>query len=151
MAAIDLEKQVIGNRPGASDGEAAQSGKRRSLRVVIDIPVAVFGHDLDHKIFQERTTTLTVSAHGASVVLISNIDTQKPVLLVNSKTGAEAQCRIAHRKELDKGRLEIGFEFETPIPKFWAINFPPEDWNPADRKRPISPNRPSPLSKGVKK
>jgi len=119
---------------------------------VIDIAVEVFGHNLERKIFQEKTSTLTVSAHGASVVLNTNIDAQKPALLINCKTGATVQCRIAHRKELEKGRLEIGFEFENALPKFWAINFPPEDWNPADRKRPNLPSRPAAsISKGAKK
>jgi hypothetical protein len=152
MAAIDVDKRVTESRTGNSEGEAISAGKRRSLRVVIDIAVSVFGHDLEHKIFQEKTSTLTVSAHGASVVLNTNIDPQKPALLINCKTGATVQCRVAHRKELDKGRVEIGFEFENPLPKFWAINFPPEDWNPADRKRPNLPTRPAAtLSKGAKK
>jgi PilZ domain len=152
MATTNIEKRITGNRSSLLDGEANQSGKRRSLRVVIDIPVTVFGQNLDHKIFAEHANTVTVSAHGASVILNTDIDPQRPALLQNTKTGAEAQCRVAHRKELGKGRLEIGFEFERPLPRFWAINFPPEDWNPADRKKPMSTHQPtSTPTKGMKK
>jgi hypothetical protein len=123
-------------RASSADGDPVQVAKRRSLRVVIDFPVSVFGHDLERKIFEEQTRTITISAHGASVVLSSPIDSRRPALLINPKTGAKIQCRIAHRKELSAGRFEIGFEFAQPQPRFWEIHFPPDDWNPAERKRP---------------
>ena len=131
------------------DGEAPQVNKRRSLRVVIDIPVTVFGQDLDGKIFAEQSKTITVNAHGAIVILETDINRQKPALLMNTKTGAEVQCSIAHRKEIAKGRFEIGLNFVDPNPRFWGMNFPPEDWNPAERKKATShhvPKSPSPKS-----
>jgi len=30
----------------------------------------------------------------------------------------------------------------APAPRFWRITFPPEDWNPADRKLPTAPAMP---------
>jgi len=133
-------------------GEAHPSSKRRSQRVVIDIPVTVFGQSPNGKIITESTKTVTVNAHGALVNLTTDIDSQKSALLVHIKTGTEVQCRVAYRKEIRKGQFEIGFEFGSPNPKFWGINFPPEDWNPSDRKRADSPQKlNAPAVKGMNK
>ena len=137
----DLDSKTPANRTGSTVGEARQSDKRRSTRVVIDIPVTVFGQNSDGKIFTEQSSTVKVSAHGALIVMTTDIDSQKPALLMNTKTGSEVQCRVAHRKEIEKCRFEIGFEFASPYPRFWGINFPPVDWNPADRKKATSPQR----------
>ncbi len=51
----------------------------------------------------------------------------------------EVQCRVVYRKEIEKGRYEVALEFSKPFPRFWGINFPPEDWNPAERKKAGSP------------
>jgi hypothetical protein len=97
----------------------------------------------------ESTNTRTVSAHGALVVLKKNVNTQSPALLGNTKNQMEVQCRVVHRKEIEKDKYEIGLEFSTPVPEFWGINFPPEDWNPAERKEATSPPRlDSPTTKG---
>jgi hypothetical protein len=151
MAVIDSQKDAAANAVSSANSEANPASKRRSMRVVIDVPVGVFGQNSDGKIFEEKTKTVTVSAHGCLVILKTIIDPQKPALLVNTKTGSEVQCRIAHRKEIEKGVFEIGLDFERPLPRFWGVNFPPEDWNPGDRKKATSPQRPiSPITKGLK-
>jgi|GEM_PF-650199 len=110
-----------------------QSKVRRSERVVIQIPVIVFGQNANGHMFEEKTSTMTVNAHGALVALKTEIHLQKPLLLVHARTQSEVQCRVVHRKEIDPGRLEVGMEFASSLPSFWGINFPPEDWTPADR------------------
>src|ERR1700719_755809 len=147
MAVIDSGKKTVSTGTSSANSEP-NSSKRRSVRVVIDIPVSVFGQDSDGKIFGEKTKTVTVNAHGALVIVKTNIDPQKPVLLQNTKTGAETQCHVAYRKEGERGLLEVGLEFEQALPRFWGINFPPEDWNPADRKRP--PRSQTPISNTIK-
>jgi hypothetical protein len=152
MAVIESNKKTVLYGISTANSEANPSNKRRSLRVVIDVPVTVFGQSLDGKIFGEKTKTVTVSAHGGLVVLKTDIDPQKPTLLVNTKTGVEMQCRIAYRKEIEEDLFEIGLEFERPLPRFWGVNFPPEDWNPADRKKPTWSQVPiSNLTKGTRK
>ena len=117
---------------------ASTSNSRRSQRVVIDFPVTLFGQSVNGKIFEEKTNTLSVSAHGALITLKEDVDSKKPVLLSNPKTQIEIQCRVVHRKQNQKGQFEIGLEFSKPVAKFWRINFPPEDWNPSERKKAVS-------------
>ncbi len=138
MSAVNSRERVLAARPGTP----AANG-RRSLRVVIDFPVTVFGQKLDGTIFAEPANTLTVNAHGALVKMKTDIDSQKPALIGNPKTRMEVQCRVVYRKELEKNLYEIGLEFAKPFPKFWGINFPPEDWDPAERKRAASPQKPA--------
>ena len=104
--------------------------------------VTVFGQNPTGQIFEEKAKTVTVNAHGALIILKNDVDSQKPALLVNEKTGMEIQCNVVFRKEIEKGRFEIGLEFVSPCPRFWAMNFPPEDWKSVDRKKVTSPYKP---------
>jgi hypothetical protein len=142
VATLNQPIGTMADRMKTADGEARPFNKRRSTRVMIDFPVTVFGQSPDGKIFCEKTRTTTVNAHGALVVLETEIAPLKTALLANTKTGNEVQCRIIYRKEIANGRFEIGLEFANPYPRFWGMNFPPEDWNPAERKKVTSPHKP---------
>lgn len=146
MKSENLGDQASPNKIGIAEADSRPAAKRRSSRVVIDIPVTLFAQSPQHRMFEEQTKTLTVSAHGALIFLQTELDPQKPVLITNQMTGSEAQCRVAHRKEIRSGGIELGLEFAQPLPKFWGIHFPPEDWNSAERKIPTSSRRPVPNS-----
>ncbi len=124
--------------PTALKGPANPSTKRRSSRVAIDMPVEIFGQAVNGKVFREETRTTTVNAHGALLVLGSPVQIKPSVLLINKTTRIEVQCRVISLKETEKGKVELGVEFVIPQPRFWGISFPPEDWNNADRKKPVS-------------
>jgi hypothetical protein len=147
VATPDARKRAMAKLINTVDGQARQFSNRRSIRVVMDFPVTVFGQNLDGKIFEEKTKTVTVNAHGALVVLKTDIDPQVSAIMGNTKTRTEVQCRIVYRKEIAKDQFEIGLEFASPHPKFWPMNFPPEDWNPSERKKATSSRRPISTSK----
>jgi hypothetical protein len=138
---MSLTTLNLRERSNTTKTSARSSNTRRSQRVIIDFPVTLFAQGSDGKIFAETTSTQTVSAHGALVIVEKDVNPQSPAILGNPKTQMEAQCRVIHRKEIAKDKYEIGLEFTKPIPKFWGINFPPEDWNPAERKKASSPQR----------
>ena len=140
MRAVQGQEKINANKVNNGESEARFTAHRRSSRVVIDAPVTVFGQNLDRRMFVEHARTVTVSAHGALIHLKSVVDAKRPVLLSNPRTRLEAQCRVVHRKDLAGGGAEIALEFENPLPKFWGIHFPPEDWDPAERKKPALPH-----------
>jgi hypothetical protein len=105
------------------------------------MPVEVFGQQANGKVFREETRTTVVNAHGALLTLASTVEIKPSVLLINKITNSEVQCRIISQKEVEKGKFELGVEFIDPQPRFWGIAFPPEDWNNADRKKPVSHSR----------
>lgn len=113
-----------------------QSFHRRCLRVHLDIPIRVYGHGPNQKPFLEETRTLNVSVQGALITLTISVDRHQKLILTNSKTREEVECRVAHVGSTEMGRTEVGIEFISPSPRFWHITFPPDNWNPAERKRP---------------
>jgi len=141
MRVIHHPEKTIANKVGSGEIEARFSTNRRSSRVVIDTPVTVAGQNMNRRMFVEHAKTVSVSAHGALIHMKSDVDSNRPVLLSNPRTGMEVQCRVANRKDLSAGGAEIGLEFDDALPKFWGIHFPPEDWNPAERKKPDLPQR----------
>ncbi|MGH9679423.1 MAG: hypothetical protein ACRD4Y_05700, partial [Candidatus Acidiferrales bacterium] len=62
-----------------------------------------------------------------------------PIYLTNTNTGEEIVCHVVMVGNMVNGKAEVGFRFEQPSPRFWGLAFPPEDWDPADRKRPDGP------------
>ncbi len=79
---------------------------------------------------------MTVSAHGALLTLKGAVSRGQKLVLTNPRTEQDAECRVVHVEVNAKGLTEVAIEFATPFPRFWGISFPPEDWDPAERKRP---------------
>jgi hypothetical protein len=63
-------------------------------------------------------------------------------MLVNPKTELEAACRVATcEPEKNGSKFVVEVELTQPAPKFWGVVFPPENWDPAERKLPRVPRR----------
>jgi|SRR5215469_587568 len=109
--------------------------RRRSHRVNIAIPIVVRAKKAGQS-FEEQVLTLSVSAHGCTFRLKTPLLRQQEVSIVNTKTAQELPCKVTLIGQKEAGRAEIGVEFVKPSPLFWRIAFPPEDWDPSERKRP---------------
>jgi hypothetical protein len=105
------------------------------------MPVEVVAQSLDGETIRQDTRTTVVGAHGALLVLATTSEINPFLLLINKKTGGEAQCRVAYQKRLESGRVELGIEFLDLQPRFWRIAFPPDNWSRDDRKMPASPSK----------
>jgi hypothetical protein len=103
---------------------------RRSQRVLLAVPVAVYGHDSDGQPFQEATTTTVVNAHGALITLSVQVRRGQKLMLTNRVTEEDQECIVAYLGKSQSGKPEIGVEFTHPAPGFWRIDFPPADWRP---------------------
>jgi hypothetical protein len=107
----------------------AQTGQRRSARVLMDVPVIVRGESSDHSSFREETFTVTVSAHGALVMLATSVALGQRIVLMNPLNRDEREGRIAYRGPLHAGLSQVAVEFTQPSPEFWPLDAPPSDWN----------------------
>ena len=107
----------------------AQVGQRRSARVLIDVPVVICGKSGDKRTFREETFTVTVSAHGALLMLAANVSLGQKIVLINPSNSDERECRIAYRGPIHAGLSQVAVEFNKPSPEFWPINPVPPDWN----------------------
>jgi hypothetical protein len=93
--------------------------------------------------FEEMTNTVTVSAHGCMMRLTAQLVRGQQVSIVNPQTQEEAGCVVTFLAKKEGEQAEVGVEFVEPSALFWRINFPPEDWNPDERKRPDAPRLPA--------
>jgi hypothetical protein len=118
--------------------------RRRSKRIHIAIPVVVRATSEALPV-NESTRTLLVNAHGCLVTLAARLETGQQVYLVNPATKEEALCTVTFLGKKEGEAAEVGLEFKQPSPFFWRIHFPPEDWNPEDRKLPQSASVSYPL------
>jgi len=115
--------------------------RRRSHRVQITMPVLVRWKK-GAQSFEEKSVTISVNAHGCMVRLAAALTRSQEVSIVNPKTAEELPCTVTFLGPKESGKTEVGIEFAEPSPVFWRIAFPPEDWDPTERKRPGSSRPP---------
>ena len=120
------------------------SSRRRTQRVKIAIPITVRIPRANASFYEETTETVVVNAHGCLARLAVPLEQDQQIRIINSKSNEEQDCTVVWIGKFTEGKTEVGLEFSQPAPRFWRITFPPEDWNPADRKLPTAPPIPQP-------
>jgi len=115
------------------------ANRRRSQRVLVTIPVRVSGQLGDGLPFAEETHTRAISAHGALILVSTQVHRGQRLTLSNVQTKAALECVVAHIDRHHREHPQVGVEFMLPNPMFWHVAFPPKDWTPRhpDAKSPI--------------
>jgi hypothetical protein len=103
-------------------------GRRRSMRVLLSVPITVSGKTAENQSFSEETRTLVVNAHGALISLAARLAANQKVTVSNRATHQVLECRIVYIGNTQAGKSQMGMEFVKPSPAFWQIDFPPDDW-----------------------
>jgi hypothetical protein len=103
----------------------ALKARRRSKRIHLRIPVAVYGQNRAIGAFREETATDIVNAHGGLVALSSRVALGEIFLVVNRATQEEQQCRVVYVGPLEGQKNKIGFALLRSAPYFWRVDFPP--------------------------
>lgn len=106
----------------------ADAGRRRSMRVLLSVPISVSGKNASGQDFSEETRTLVVNAHGALISLAAPLIADQRIQVSNKATKQSLSCRIVYVGAVQAGKAQMGIEFEKPSSSFWQIDFPPEDW-----------------------
>jgi hypothetical protein len=94
---------------------------RRSRRFPLRVPIMVYGRTPEDVPFRDRTHTLNVDAHGARISVSANLEKGQSILVVNSFTQEERECRVVHVGGRHGGRTKVGIEFVSPKGNFWHI------------------------------
>lgn len=110
-----------------SDG----ANRRRSERVMLQIPILVMTESVEHEEMQEETQTMVVNAHGGLVKLQMEVLAGQPIVLMHPRTGVKAQARVVRVENPPGGFTAVAFEFVEASPHFWPVEFPPADWKVA--------------------
>ncbi len=101
---------------------------RRSQRIDLNVPVVVYRPPREGPQFYESTQTLVVSAHGALMALTTMVAPKQTLLLQNTGSGEQQECRVVYVKKELTVPPKVAVEFTRPAPSFWHIAFPPADW-----------------------
>jgi hypothetical protein len=109
-------------------GLSLEPSRRRSMRVLLSIPIEVNGQNIDGQDFKEDTRTLVVNAHGALIALAAAVAAGQNVSLTNRTTRDSRDCRIVYLGNANAGKMQMGIEFLEPSSSFWSVDFPPDDW-----------------------
>ena len=104
------------------------AGERRSARVLLDVPLLIWGESPEQPVFREETFTVTVSAHGALVMLAAKVFLRQRVVLRKLTDTIEIRGKIAYVGMPYAGLTQVGIELDRPSPEFWPVHEPPPDW-----------------------
>ncbi|MDE3170947.1 MAG: PilZ domain-containing protein [Acidobacteriota bacterium] len=110
----------------------AISAQRRSERVLIDMPIVVRGES-GARPFQEETFTVTISAHGALLMLEADVTLGQKLTVMNPKTTDQQEARVAYKGAIHAGLAQVAVEFAKPSPEFWQMDSPPANWTAEKR------------------
>jgi c-di-GMP-binding flagellar brake protein YcgR len=103
-------------------------GRRRSVRVLLSVPIHVVGKTKDNEDFSEDARTLVVNAHGALISLAAKVVAGQLITMSNEATRKSQECRVVYVGNATTGKVQMGVEFLGPSPSFWQIDFPPDNW-----------------------
>ena len=107
---------------------SVDAGRRRSMRVLLSVPIQACGKTTDGQDFEEQARTLVVNAHGALISLSSSVAAGQMITVANKATQKSLECRIVYLGNAQAGKTQMGIEFVKPSADFWQIDFPPDDW-----------------------
>jgi len=114
--------------PQEKQGLILDTGRRRSMRVLLSVAIQVSGKDGKNRDFDEETRTLVVNAHGALISLAAAVVAGQQITVSNNAAQQSRDCRIVHLGSGGSGKIQMGIEFLKPSPTFWQIDYPPDDW-----------------------
>lgn len=100
--------------------------RRRGERVLIRIPITLYGLTKDNRHISEQAETAVVSRTGALVRARTAFKPGGTVDLTNSFSKEAEKFRVVWVSEQQKqGYFDLGVEMLTPRDDFWGIKFPP--------------------------
>lgn len=107
--------------------ESNPANRRRSERVILQIPVTVMTETPAREQIEEKTHTLAVNAHGGLLKLKMEVLHGQPMVLLNA-AGVAQTCHVVRIEHPAGEYYAVAFQFEEPAPAFWPVTFPPADW-----------------------
>src|ERR1700741_5557792 len=104
----------MGATTSPKPGWKADPGRRRSMRVLLSVPILVSGKTAKNQDFKEETRTLVVNAHGALIALEAQVVPQQNVTLSNKSTQQSIDCRVVHIGSAQGGRRRAALDLSSP-------------------------------------
>ena len=102
--------------------------RRRSERLLLDVGLLITGQSVERKLFQEETFTISVSAHGALMVLSTKVALGQRLFVKNRRTQNEMESRVTRFGPPYGKQAQVGVDFARPAPMFWPVDPLPNSW-----------------------
>ncbi len=99
-------------------------GKRRSDRVILELPIVVSGTDCLGEAFLEQTRTLILTRHGAKILLNRKLVPDQEVSIRCHETGRECDARVVGQIGGTENEFHYGIELLDLNANLWGIEFP---------------------------
>ena len=99
--------------------------RRRCPRLPLTIPVKVYGRSPRNLPFRAITTSMTVSLYGGLLEINARVKLGQKILIVNSFTEEERECRVVYVEPKPRGRRKVAVEFANGEGDFWHVYSPP--------------------------
>jgi hypothetical protein len=98
--------------------------RRRCPRFPLTIPVKVYGRTPKNHPFRDVTATMAVSLYGGLLDMTPRVKLGQKILVVNSFTEEERECRVVYVDSKKKGRKQVAVEFANSDGDFWHVYSP---------------------------
>ena len=99
--------------------------RRRCKRYAFTIPVKVYGRTPRNHPFRDVTAMMTVGMHGGLLNMKPRVRLGQKILIVNSFTEEERECRVVYVDSKQRGRRKVAVEFANADGDFWHVYSPP--------------------------
>jgi PDZ domain-containing secreted protein len=110
--------------------------RRRTVRVMLSIPLKVHGISTEGDTFAVETKSHTISLHGASLELEYPVQLGDVLMVENTRTNEQTEARVATIKKTREGKVHVGLEFTSKDVNFWHMVFPAPGAKPMRRHVP---------------
>ncbi len=104
--------------------------RRRCERFPFTIPVKVYGRTPRNHPFRDVTGTMAVSLYGGLLDMKPRVELGQKILVVNSFTEEERECRVVYVDSKQRGRRKVAVEFAKSDGDFWHVYSPPVPLKP---------------------
>jgi len=90
----------------------------------MDVPLIVRGESSENQPFIEETFTISVSAHGALVLLAHRVSLGQTIIIVKPGSTLEQVGRVSRLGNPYGGLAQVAIEFSQPVAEFWPEPLP---------------------------
>jgi hypothetical protein len=113
-AALPFRTRVIHPKKDAQPRD-----QRTTKRVLLNVPVFVYGSNFDRQPFHEEAYTLDLNDGGCLISLQAEVVHGQRLWITNTENEAERECRVIHIEGRVKSRVHVGVGFLHSGPQFW--------------------------------
>jgi hypothetical protein len=121
LKAREASARLTGHKGVAEHGCAMNTvvyeRERRSSRMFMRVRVKLAGKNQQGRRFRHASETIVINAHGALLYSDQDLEIGSLVVLTNSSTQEEQECRVVYLgDDAEKGQ-RVGIEFVSPSPQ----------------------------------